>query len=135
MPNLGHDEFLRLLTRLEDWYADSVKARAYDAGGTPPPAEHAVLRRNRYPGPDWRKLWDEAENDLTRAAILRSLEDELHGLSHGPSRVGPASGLYQGTKEWRCAVAKAEGSLRTVARRFGISHTEVRRLRLRGQEC
>lgn len=130
MPNIGQAEFDRLLGQLEDWHADSVRARAYDAGGSTPEPGHAILLRNRYPGPNWRKLWNEAQDDVARAAILRALEDEFYGLSHGPSQSGPASGLHRGTKEWRRAVASADGSLRAVARRFGISHTEVRRLRL-----
>lgn len=128
---IGKDaEFHRLLHQLEDWYADSVRARAYDEGGGSPAAEHAVLRVNRYPGPNWRQLWRAACGDhRAQHEILDSLEEELYGLEHAPSKAGPASGLHRGTQEWRLAVASADGSLRAVARRFGISHTEVRRLR------
>jgi hypothetical protein len=142
VPNLRHEApdavqrrriFDHLLTQLEDWYADSVRARAYDGGGGSGTREagHAILLRNRYPGPDWRRLWREAEGDPARqGTLLDAVKDELHGLSHGPSQSSPASGLHAGTQEWRQAVAAADGSLRAVARRFGISHTEVRRIRL-----
>jgi hypothetical protein len=129
VPNLGQEAFERLLKQLEDWHADSVRARAYDGGSGLHEAGHAILLRNKYPGPDWRRLWRDSD-DITREGILRSLEEELYGLDHGPSQSGPASGLHRGTREWRLAVASADGSLRAVARRFGISHTEVRRLRL-----
>lgn len=121
--------FHRLLHELEDWYADSVRARAYDADSAAPEAGHAILMRNKYPGPDWRKLWRDTSSVDGRMEILRALEDEIYGLSHGPSQASPASGLHRGTREWRLAVGSADGSLRTVARRFGVSHTEVRRLR------
>lgn len=118
---------------LEDWYADSMQARAYDAdpGAGTREAGHRVLRVQRYPGPPWRRLWYEADgNPLAEQAIIRALKEEIYGLDHGPSQAGPASGLHRGTREYRRAVAGAEGSLRAVARRFGISHTEVRRIRL-----
>lgn len=125
-----YDEFDRLMSALEDWYADSTRAQAYDGPGhgSSDPG-HRILHVNRYPGPPWRRLWAET-NELGRAAILRSLDDELFGLSHGPSRAGPASGLVRGTQEFDRTVARASGSLRAVARRFGVSHTEVRRLRM-----
>jgi len=127
----AQDEFFALLRHLEGWYADSVRARSYEAGGGSPPAEHAVLLPNRYPGPNWRQRWRCSAGDAeARAAIIDALKDEVYGLTHGPSQSSPASGLHRGTQEWRTAVAMADGSLRAVARRFGISHTEVRRLRL-----
>jgi hypothetical protein len=126
-------EFLRLVVQLEDWHADSVRARAYDGAGGSGTREHshAILRVNRYPGPDWHRLWREA-HDVPGAqqAIIDSLRAELHGITHSPSQASPASGLHAGTQEWRLAIAHSEGSLRAVARRFGISHTEVRRIRL-----
>lgn len=132
----AYSEFARLLRQLEDWYADSVRAITYDAAPGTHETGHAVLLRKRYPGPDWRAEWAHAANNpIMQAAILRSLEDELYGLTHGPSQAGPASGLHRGTSEWRLAVGQADGSLRTVARRFGISHTEVRRLRLQHREA
>lgn len=120
--------FERLVRQLEDWHADDVKARAYDTGGSPAEAGHAILHRRRYPGPNWRRAWSDPHAD--RRAILLDLEDEIYGLSHSPSQASPASGHHRGTTEWRQAVADADGSLRAVARRFGISHTEVRRIRM-----
>ena len=126
-------EFQALMGYLEGWYADAVKATAYDG---PSRSAHttdgpAPPRVNRYPGPPWRRLYYEADEDpVAKAAIIHALEEEIYGLSHSPSQAGPASGLHHGTQEWRRAVASADGSLRAVARRFGISHTEVRRLRL-----
>lgn len=136
MPNFEQTdrEFHRLMGSLEDWYADSVQAQDYAGNGGTPTHGHAILCVQPYPGPAWRRLWketlDHADPLLSRAAILRSLEDELFGLSHGPSRVGKASGLHPHTDEWRVEIATAEGSLRAVARRFGVSHTTVRALRL-----
>lgn len=127
-----YTEFDRLMTALEDWYADSTRAQSYDGPGhgARKPG-HAILLRNEYPGPQWRRLWYEADDDpVAQAAIINSIEEELYGLSHSPSRAGPSSGLHRGTKEWALAVASADGSLRAVARRFGVSHTEVRRQRL-----
>ena len=129
------EEFDRLIAALEDWYSDSVKAKAFDAdtGHASGKPGATMLRANRYPGPPWRRLWDEAtatQNLQAQAAILRSLHDEIYGLTHSPSRAGPASGLHRGTQEWSKAIASAPGSLRQVARTFGVSHTEVRRQRL-----
>lgn len=131
----AYPEFDRLMRGLEDWYADSMRARAYDAdpGSGSREAGHRVLRVQSYPGPNWRTLFYEAsrhEDLVAQQAIIRALREEIYGLDHGPSQAGPASGLHRGTREYRQAVANAEGSLRQVARRFGISHTEVRRIRL-----
>lgn len=130
-------DFERQMRALEDWYADSTRAQAYDVGSGPVDGSasggHQVLHVAPYPGPNWRREFRLAAraDDLTRAAAInRALEDELYGLDHAPSQSGPASGLHRGTLEWRRAVAEADGSLRAVARRFGISHSEVRRLRL-----
>ena len=124
-------EFRALLHQLEDWYADSTRAVTYDGpghGASEP--GHRILRVQPYPGPDWREEWAQCGGSLVcQQAILRALTDELFGLDHGPSQSGPASGLHKGTREWALAVARADGSLRAVGRRFGISHTEVRRLR------
>jgi hypothetical protein len=134
MARDAHQKFLQLVNELEDWYADSVKAQTYEARIGSPDAGHAVLLRNRYYGPDWRRLWSAACGDRdAQDGIVHAIEEEIYGISHGPSKVGPASGLYRGTAEWRRAVGVADGSLRAVARRFGISHTEVRRLRLAEQ--
>lgn len=123
--------FRALLKELEGWYADSVRAMAYDSSGGSFEAEHVILRVQPYPGPDWRARWHTAaDDDQQREGILRALEEELYGLTHGPSQASPASGLHRGTSDWRQAVATADGSLRAVARRYGISHTEVRRIRL-----
>lgn len=121
------------MTGLEDWYADSLKGRAYDAdpGRAASEPGHRVMRAQKYPGPPWRRLWYEANGDLVaQQAIIRALRDEIYGLSHGPSQAGPASGLHKGTREYRRTIAEAPGSLRQVARTYGISHTEVRRIRL-----
>lgn len=125
--------FDRLMSALEDWYSDSTRAMALDAQGGSGTKEHghAILRRNKYPGPDWRGAWaalDPFDTEGERL-IIEALEEEIYGLSHSPSKAGPASGLHRGTSEWRMAVASADGSLRAVARRFGLSHTEVRRIR------
>lgn len=123
-------EFRALLRELEDWYADSTRAITYDGpghGASEP--GHRILRVNLYPGPDWRAEWRHCASDVCRQAIIRALRDEIFGLDHGPSQSGPASGLHRGTREWVLAVASADGSLRAVGRRFGISHTEVKRLR------
>lgn len=120
---------------LEDWHADDLRAR--DLAGSSGPSSgvggHRVLRARSYPGPKWREEWraaTEAGNLVAQEAIIRALRDELYGIDHGPSQSGPASGLFRGTREWKQAVGQADGSLRAVARRFGVSHTEVRRLRL-----
>lgn len=127
-------EFERLMGALEDWYVDSVAAVDLDSagGGSRGVGGHRVLRANKYPGPDWRRefaVQEDLANPPGMEAINRALRDELYGLDHGPSRSGPASGLHRGTREWKLAIAQADGSLRAVARRFGVSHTEVRRLR------
>lgn len=128
------DEFERYMGALEDWYADDVRAQAYDTdSGSGPHPGHRILRRGTYPGPNWRREFDLAEDRrdiVAQEAINRALADELYGLDHSPSQSGPASGLHRGTREWKRAVGEADGSLRAVARRFGVSHTEVRRLRL-----
>ena len=136
MGRMGKDaatHFFSVLRQLEDWYADDVRAtdiRPLGSGHAGAPG-HRILRANRYPGPDWRKLYGAACGDPdAQAGIVKAVEDELYGLSHGPSLAGPASGLHRGTAEFRRAVGMADGSLRAVARRFGISHTQVRRLRL-----
>lgn len=129
----AYTEFDSRMRYLEDWYADSLRATAYDADrghGASDPG-HKVLRANHYPGPAWRRLWYEADgNPVAQAAIINALDEEIYGLSHSPTLASPASGLHRGTREWRTAVATADGSLRAVARRFGISHTEVRRIRI-----
>lgn len=132
-------EFDRLMRELEDWYADSIKARDYDASPSHGEGGHRILLKNRYPGPPWRRLWfeasdPEAPNLTQQAAIIRSLEEEIYGLTHGPSRSGPASGLHRGTHEFNLAVATAPGSLRQVARTFGLSHTAVRKIKLAFEE-
>lgn len=129
----AYRRFIRALNQLEDWHADSVRATDIrPIGSGQHDAGHAILLRNKYPGPDWRRLWVAACGDRdAQLAILTAVEDELYGLSHGPSRAGKASGLHRGTEEFRRAVAHEPGSLRKVARKFGISHTEVRRIRLR----
>lgn len=129
----AYREFDRRMVMLEDWYADSTKAMALDAQGGSGTKEHGhtILRRNPYPGPRWRELWREAHGDpVQQALIIRALDEEIYGLDHGPSMASPAAGLHRGTREWRLAVAHAEGSLRHVGRRYGLSHTEVRRIRL-----
>lgn len=129
----SYELFDGLMTTLEDWYSDSTKAQAYDAskGHGSHDLGHSILRANKYPGPPWRRLWYESDGDpVAQKAIIRALQEEIYGLSHGPSRAGPAGGLHRGTKEWSLALASADGSLRAVGRRFGVSHTEVRRQRL-----
>lgn len=122
------------MTRLEDWHADSVKAQDYAGSSGTHEHGHAILRVQPYPGPNWRAKWAEAERlgDLMRMAqILHLLENELYAIDHGASHASPgASGLYPGTLAWKHAVAHSEGSLRAVARQFGISHTAVRAVRL-----
>ena len=129
----AYHRFDRAMTQLEDWYSDSTRAMALDAQGGSGTKEHghAILRRNQYPGPRWRELWAglDANDTEGERLIIEAVEDELYGLDHGPSQASPAAGLHRGTAEWRLAVATADGSLRAVARRFGISHTEVRRIR------
>lgn len=132
--------FQRLYGGLQDWYADDMRARAFDASSGPASGQagHRILRQGRYQGPPWQRLWDEARakgNLVAQAAILHALDGEIYGLSHGPSLSGPASGLHRGTREFDLAVASADGSLRAVARRFGVSHTEVRRLRFQYPEA
>jgi hypothetical protein len=129
----GYTEFDGLMRQLEDWYADDVRAMALDALPGANDEGTKVLHVHRYPGPPWRRLWAEAEyhdNLQAQAAIINALEEEIYGLDHSPSNSGPASGLHRGTREWNLAIATADGSLRAVARRFGLSHTEVRRIRL-----
>jgi len=127
-------EFDTLMTRLEDWHADSVQAQDYAGSSGSNEHGHAVLRVQPYPGPAWRRLWAEAERvgDIVKQAhILHQLENELYAIDHGAYLASPgASGLYPGTKAWDRAVATSEGSLREVARRFGTSHTTVRSIRL-----
>lgn len=130
-------EFERLMRALEDWYADDTRALDFagaSGGSSGHGSGHRVLRKRPYPGPNWREEFQQAEdrNDpVAQEAINAALREELYGLDHGPSKAGPASGLFRGTKEWEWAVAAADGSLRAVARRFGTSHSEVRRLRLK----
>lgn len=129
----AYREFDRLMRQLEDWYSDSVRAIALDAqdGAGNHENGHRILHAQKYPGPNWRKLWAQlpADDDAGEQAIISALKDELYGLDHSPSQSGPASGLHSGTQEWKYAIAKADGSLRAVARRFGVSHTTVLRLR------
>lgn len=128
--------FVKAWTYLRDWYCDGgqVRARGFAGAGTPtsdPTQGDVVLRCWKYPGPNWVAEWNAQKNNPAgQEAILRALEEEIYGLTHSPSLAGPASGLHKDTAEWRLAVATADGSLRAVARRFGISHTEVRRLRM-----
>lgn len=134
MGRMGTDAryFLSLVTQLEDWHADDVRATDIRplGSGAQTPSGHRILRRNRYPGPDWRRLYRAAGgNPDAQTHLIKAVEDELYGLSHSPSLSSPASGLHRGTAEWRRAIAMADGSLRAVARRFGISHVEVRRYR------
>lgn len=128
------EDFERLMSLLEDWYADSTRARAYDADGGPGSTDpgHRVLRANRYPGPPWRQLYREAteRSDLrAQAAIVNALEDEIYGLDHSPSMAGPASGLHPGTQEYERAIALHDGTTRFVARKFGVSQSTVVRYR------
>lgn len=129
-----YSEFDRLMSGLEDWYRDSVQAQSYDGHPGSHELGHVILTSQPYPGPPWRALWEEASTHdqplLTRAGIIGALEDELYGLSHGPSLASPASGLHPNTEEWRRAIAQHPGSLREVGRRFGVSHTQVKRLRV-----
>jgi hypothetical protein len=126
---MDYPAFNRLVNELEDWYRDGVQAQAYDGSpGTHHPG-HRILRSQPYPGPNWRRLWAESQGPENDRAIIESIEAEIYGLSHGPSRSGPASGLHHGTVEWKLAVATAPGTLRSVARTFGVSHTTVRTLR------
>lgn len=131
---MEYSDFDTLMTRLEDWHADSVKAHDYEGGSGSVEHGHAILRVQPYPGPNWRAQWAAAERsgDLMRmATILHLLENELYAIDHGASHASPqVSGLYPGTFAWKHAVAHCEGSLRAVARKFGISHTTVRAVRL-----
>lgn len=131
---MDYSDFDTLMTRLEDWYADSVQAQDYAGSSGSHEHGHAILRVQPYPGPDWRQRWAEAERlgDYMRLAeILHVLENELYAIDHGASLASPgASGLYPGTYGHRHAMAHSEGSLRQVARRFGVSHTTVRAARL-----
>lgn len=130
---MDFQEFDTLMTRLEDWHADSVQAQDYAGSSGAHEHGHAILRVQPYPGPDWRKAWvvaERLEDEVRAAGILHELENELYAIDHGASHASPASGLYPGTLAWRRAVGGAEGSLRAVARRFGTSHTTVRSMRL-----
>jgi hypothetical protein len=78
--------FLAALKRLQDWHADSVKARDYNApaagGGKP---GHRVLLRQEYPGT--RKAWDSwrhAPDDDEREAIIDYLDEEYRQLTRRP---------------------------------------------------
>lgn len=126
-------EFDTLMTRLEDWYADSVQAQDYAGSSGSHEHGHAVLRVQPYPGPPWRRLWaaaDRVGDELAQGRILHELENELYAIDHSAYLASPASGLHPGTRAWRDAVANSEGSLREVARKFGVSHTTVRTVRL-----
>lgn len=79
--------FLTALKVLQDWHADSVKARDYNspASSSSKPGS-VVLRVQRYPGTaDWFARWRHAYSDLAREAIIQGLEDEYERLVGRPS--------------------------------------------------
>ena len=118
-------QFDELASRLEDWYRDDVQAQSYEGGPGTTEHGHAVLQSQAYPGAHPRRLWANAQTLVDRAQIIHDLENELYAISHGASKAGPSSGLHPGTAEFDYAVATAEGSLRAVARRFGVSRRTI----------
>src|SRR5215208_4255178 len=98
------------MRRLEDWHADSVQAQDYEGGTGSHEHGHAMLRVQPYPGPAYRRLWDEATaicDVVKQASILHQLENELFAIDHGPTYASPASGVYPNTLAWKQAVATA----------------------------
>ena len=78
--------FLVALKRLQDWHADSLKARDYNSPGVSSSKPGAVhLRVQRYPSTarvwgDWRF----ARTDEAREAVIAELEAEYDRLSGRP---------------------------------------------------
>ncbi len=123
-------DFNSLLAALENWHCDSVQAQSYDSQPGAREHSHSMLLAQPYPGPNWRARWARATPEQ-QGQIIHDLQNELYGLSHSPSQASVgASGLHPGTMEWKLAIARAEGSLRSIARRYGTTHTTVRALKL-----
>lgn len=78
--------FLTALKRLQDWHADSVKARDYNspaASSSKPGA--VVLRSQEYPGTArFLEDWSRAHTDERREAIILHLDIEYQALSCRP---------------------------------------------------
>ncbi len=120
--------FVAALKSLQDWHTDSLKARDYNSPGVSSGKPAArMLRAQEYPSTRTAlDRWRGARSDLEREEIIEDLEAEFYGLGVGPSRKYEE---HPGTVPLRRAIATAGGSLRHVARQFGVSHTTVSRYR------
>lgn len=73
----------------------------------------------------WIARWDRCPEG-SREALCGDLEDFLAEYKVSPSLKYSA---YQGTREYELKIATHGGTLREVARRFGVSHPTVLRYR------
>lgn len=79
--------FLAALKTLQDWYADSVKARDYNSPASSSSKPGAVvLRIQRYPGTkDWIVRFMSATSPAAREAVCVQIEEEYERLVGRPS--------------------------------------------------
>lgn len=78
--------FLTALKALQDWHADSVQARDYNAAATSSSSKPGAVhfRANRYPSTRyWLQKWAGASPE-TQESLVTAIEAELAGLSKGP---------------------------------------------------
>lgn len=125
--------FLGALRRLQDWHLDSVKAQTFGGTAASAPGPR-VLQGQSYPGTHaWLGRWGAAGSDEHREELIAAIEDEFYALGMAASRRSAASDgparVFVGTLEHRRLVAASEGSVRQVARLWGISKSCVHRYR------
>jgi hypothetical protein len=144
---VGHD-YAQRLARLRRVLADKDLEAVYNqaiaelamcsearAGSGAPTARKRIkdgrtapLGENTYTAEAYEARWRDPDED--RARVVAELLLELDYIRHSPPT--PQRLAEHGTVKWKKDIARAEGSLRDVARRFNCSHEFVRKLRERG---
>jgi len=76
-----------------------------------------------------QSAWNRATSDRERVKIVERAAKALKSAQLTPPP--PDEFLERGTPEWERKIARAPGSLREVAQRFGVSHEHVRSLQLK----